>query len=100
MQAQPQGAGGERQAAAAPCRDPEIDAARREGGQQAKVFRDLIGLIVLEHDAAGPKTDPPSVAQQPGDNQLRRGARQLIGIVVFSDPEAVVAPGFGVLRQR
>ena len=80
--------------------DPEIDAARREGGQQVKVFRDLIGAIVLEHDAAGPKTDPPGVAQQPGDNQLRRGARQLIGIVVFSDPEAVVAPGFGVLRQR
>lgn len=55
---------------------------------------------MLEHDAAGPKTDPPGVAQQPGDNQLRRGARQLIGIVVFGDPEAVVAPGFGVLRQR
>lgn len=34
------------------------------------------------------------------DNQLRRGARQLIGIVVFGDPEAVVAQGFGVLRQR
>lgn len=44
--------------------DPEIDAARREGGQQVKVFRDLIGAIVLEHDAAGPKTDPPGVAQQ------------------------------------
>lgn len=90
MQALLQGAGGERQAARR-LADPEIDAARREGGQQVKVFRDLIGAIVLEHDAAGPKTDPPGVAQQPGDNQLRRGARQLIGIVVFSDPEAVVA---------
>jgi hypothetical protein len=99
MQALLQGAGGERQAARR-LADPEIDAARREGGQQVKVFRDLIGAIVLEHDAAGPKTDPPGVAQQPGDNQLRRGARQLIGIVVFGDPEAVVAPGFGVLRQR
>lgn len=27
-------------------------------------------------------------------------ARQLIGIVVFGDPEAVITPGFGVLRQR
>lgn len=34
------------------------------------------------------------------DNQLRRGARQLIGIVVFGDPEAVITPCFGVLRQR
>ena len=43
MQALLQGAGGERQAARR-LADPEIDAARREGGQQVKVFRDLIGL--------------------------------------------------------
>lgn len=46
MQALLQGAGGERQAARR-LADPEIDAARREGGQQVKVFRDLIGAIVL-----------------------------------------------------
>ena len=88
MQALLQGAGGERQAAA-PCR-PRIDAARREGGQQVKVFRDLIGAIVLERRR---RTQDGSAGCGPaaGDNQLRRGARQLIGIVVFSDPEAVVA---------
>jgi hypothetical protein len=38
------------------------------------------------------------VAQQPGDNQLRRGARQLIGIVAYKVAEnfnllAALAPG-------
>ncbi len=55
IQALLQGAGGERQAARR-LADPGIDAARREGGQQVKVFRDLIGAIVLERDdCAGPK---------------------------------------------
>lgn len=99
MQALLQGAGGKRQAARR-LAHPEIDTTRCECGEQVKVFRDLIGAVVLEHDAAGSEANAPGVAQQPGDNQLRRGARQLIGIVVFGDPEAVVTPGFGVLRQR
>ncbi len=37
--------------------DPEIDAARREGGQQVK-FSATLGLWCWS-DAAGPKTDPP-----------------------------------------
>jgi hypothetical protein len=38
--------------------------------------------------------------EDPGNQQLRRGTGKLRGIVVFGNPEAVIAQIFCLLRQR
>ncbi len=94
-----QRAGGERQAAGG-FAHAEVDAARREGGQHIEVFRHFVRAVVLEHDAAGTDTNPAGLAEDPGDRQFRRRAGKLLGIVVFGYPEAMIAPGFRLLRER
>jgi hypothetical protein len=54
---------------------------------------------MLEHDAARADADALCLPEDPGNEQLRRGAGQLRGIVVFGNPEAVITQGFCLLGQ-
>jgi hypothetical protein len=55
---------------------------------------------VLEHYAARPDANARGLPEDPGNQQLRRRAGKLWGVVVFGNPEAVIAQIFCLLRQR
>ena len=80
--------------------DAEINATRRQGGQNVKILGNFIRAIVLEHDAARPHSNARCLSQDPGNQQLRRGAGKVGSVVVFGNPEAVIAQIFCLLRQR
>ena len=55
---------------------------------------------MLQHDAAGANANPAGLAEDPGNGQLWRRTGELVSIVVFGYPEAMIAPGFRLLRKR
>ncbi|MNV59044.1 hypothetical protein D3C71_1514450 [compost metagenome] len=54
---------------------------------------------MLQHHAARADADVFGLSQNPGNEQLRRGAGQLRGIVMFGNPEAVKTQRFGLFCQ-
>ena len=55
---------------------------------------------MLQHNAAGANANAAGLAEDPGNRQFRRRAGELVGVVVFGDPETVISPGFRLLRER
>lgn len=55
---------------------------------------------MLKHHAAGSDADARGLPEDPGNQQLRRRAGKVGSIVVFGNPEAVIAQIFCLLRQR
>ena len=79
--------------------DAEIDAAGKERGERAELFGDDQRRMIGEHDAAGADADGFCAAGDVRDDDGSGGAGDAGHVVVFCKPKAVVAPGFGVLRE-
>ena len=65
-----QGAGRERKAARC-LADAEIDPARRQRRQKIEIFRNLVGAVMLQHDAARTDPYPRSPGQKIGNQRFR-----------------------------
>ena len=93
-----QGAGRGLVAARRPA-EAEINAARVKGRQSAELLGDHQGRVVGQHDAAGPDADGGGARRHMADHQGRRGAGDARHVVMFGQPETLVAEPLGVLRQ-
>jgi hypothetical protein len=79
--------------------EAEIDAAGKKRGERAELFGDNQRRMIGEHDAARAYADVFRATGYVSDNDGGGGAGDAGHVVVFGEPEAVVAPGFGVLRE-
>jgi len=79
--------------------EAEIDAAWKERGERAELLRDDERRMIREHDAARADADGLGAAGDVPDDDGSGGAGDARHVVVFGEPEAVVAPGFRVSRE-
>ena len=79
--------------------EPEIDAAGKERRQRAELLRHLQRRVVRQHDAAGADANGRRAGADMRDQHRGGGAGDARHVVMFGEPEAVVAPPLGVLRE-
>jgi hypothetical protein len=79
--------------------ESEIDAAGEKRGERAELFNNDQRRMIGKHDAAGADADCFCAAGDVRDDDGSGGAGDAGHVVVLGEPEAVVAPGFGVLRE-
>ncbi|MNN41607.1 hypothetical protein D3C81_1557360 [compost metagenome] len=77
----------------------QVDAAWVEAGQGAELLGDHQRRVVGQHHTTGADPDGRGAARQVADQHRGRGTGNAIHVVVLSDPEAVIAEAFCVLRQ-
>ena len=80
--------------------DAEIDAARRQRVENAELLGDLQGRVVRQHDAGAADADRAGDCRERAEQDLRRGARDRIVVVMLRDPIAIVAELLAGARQR
>jgi hypothetical protein len=79
--------------------ESEIDPAAIQRLQRAKLFCDHQRCMVRQHDAARPDADGAGAARDIADHYRGRGAGNARHVVMFGEPEPLVIPAFGVLRE-
>jgi hypothetical protein len=79
--------------------EAEVDPARVECGQRPELLGDHDRRVVREHDLARADANRRRPAGDVRDHDRGRGACDPDRVVVLGEPEPLVAPGFGVLRQ-
>ena len=75
--------------------EAEVDAAGMQRLQQAEGLGDLERRVVGQHDPAGADAQMVGAAGDVADHDLGGAAGQAGGVVVFGEPEAVVAEAVG-----
>ncbi len=78
----------------------EIDTARVEGFQGAKLFGNHQRCVVRQHDPAGAEAQRFGVSGEIANQHRRCGAGDAGHVVVFGQPVAMKAKGFSLTRQR
>lgn len=79
--------------------EAEVDATWKQPRQRSELLGDHIGRMVGQHDPTGADTDRAGALGDMGQHDRRGGAGDARHVVVFGNPEAVIAPGFGVPRH-
>ena len=67
--------------------------------ERAELLRDHERRMIREHDPARPDADRAGAGGDVRDHDGCRGARDPRRVVVLREPEALVAPALGVLRE-
>ena len=78
---------------------PQIDPAGIQRVERAELFGDHQRRMVGQHDPARADTDRLRLARNMADHHRRRGARNARHAMMFGDPIARIAAGFGLTRQ-
>src|SRR5579864_1043516 len=77
----------------------KIDAPGIERFERAKLLSDYDRRMIGQHDSAGANTDGAGASGNISDDDRRCGAGDANHVVVLGQPEAAIAPTFGVLGQ-
>jgi hypothetical protein len=77
----------------------KIDPAGKERLERSELLGDDKGRVVRQHDAARADTNAFGFARHVADDNRRRCARDAGKIMMFGQPEAMVAPLLGVLGE-
>jgi len=79
--------------------ESEVDAIGEEGFQRTELLGHHERRMVRQHDAAGADADGRGSTRDMSDDDSRGRAGNARNVVVFGQPEALVAPALGVARQ-
>ena len=79
--------------------EAEIDSAGKKRGERAELFGDDQRRMIGEHNAAGADANGFCAAGYVSDDDRGGGAGDAGHVVVLGEPEAAIAPFFGVLRE-
>src|SRR5690606_10797929 len=80
--------------------EADVDPTGMQRFKQAEIFRDLIGAVMRQHDAAGADADVLRMSADMCEQHLRARMRQHRHAVMLGYPKALIPEPFSRLRKR